>query len=1757
MNHELFNKHVRALILFLMCLFPPVAFAQQPPQPCHITITGDFESQCILPLEKDDFYNEDPETIIACQENVVTYTASTNTGGVAVSQWSWSVTGATTWTDNGNGSITVTWGTGSTGQLVVSITTANGFSCSLTQNVKLIEKPTIHVVTTPAYVEMPNGDKYIYVCKGETIEFSDFSSTTNTDLVGYYWESGFYGLTASTQNFRIEDVWHEDEVIHRVYNNCGCYDEEHYIIKILEGEILDLSCYGTVCQDAVVTYSAYNPSCDRYSWYVEGGTIIEGQDQPKVTVHWNNPQNGYGIIALDGNLCGNNACPTMLSKKIPIIEDNIAITGQDIACVDEAVIYSIPLFGSTEYHWSITPSSGVNQVAVNGANEQMYIFTTPGTYQITVSYKCDFLECGEFQSEPLTVVVKPKLSITGEDRICVSNACDLRTEPNVSAIWRVLDLNNSQTIHSTNGTAFSWVFPHAGKYQITAENSNYCRPAVFIITVLNAPPAPTINDMDPNNPTVACLNSAILLKANPTNPDYSIIWQPSCEEGSPETVPGNEVTISYGNDVCDVYAYNYDPVLGCVSSDYYIHPVSEFQLAELDLPDSITVCPGTILTWTNANVPYQDKVIYKWQLEELKQYCASVQGDIFNNSITLLVNELLPPYTYPTTFTITLTRTYCSDLSDVHTITIIIADNLASTLSIDPIDTLCVGDNASLVGHGCDNDHYQWDIQGDNQSYFGNPKYYTFTQPGNIQVTLSCNPYDVCNNSTYFAHTSVSVNVNPLPPVDHLEYDGINVFTVPDLPSGYDFAWSHTSTNSSSVPTIPGVNTYTCTITSQSSPYCSTTRTITIGSAPSNPCHKLDVVYDGIDYCNRTIRLHVNNPLGMVYWSISGGDFGNPLYGGSFNENITIPVYDVGNYIVSASVPNPSCYYKSVACLVDFLPYFSFEKACDKIIIHNNSKYLNGNKQIIISGNGGLLSPIVTSTSTLIYNTNGGGLFTFRLARFDGNNIDCPLETVSITNTSGSSLSISANNPTTCNNTSIMLTASAAPPMIISSVSWTFSDGSACTLDNSSIYHTFSTGTNHITATATDANGCTSSIGNLTISSFNSSLYPPYLDKLGPDICPYTIPGRIIKYTLGHNGPDPVVPPTTDYDWSYSGGNTPSTINTYATFFTDDYFVDVITANYCREKAMVNVPFKNRPTAIIVTASSVYCVGEKIKFYGAPEPDTTKYTFDWAITDSSTGQMLQFHNASFSYTPSHVGAYYISFCITDNMTGCSDCTNDTIRVNPIPPAPSINYGSNMCIDNPPVELIGSSTATSYFNWSNGNTGTNAYYFTPGVATAWYYDPNTGCKSKEANIHIEPEPNLDALLTGCYEKCEAFFRNNPHLPVWGLTSGREDIFWKWYFNTNNIDGGTMSYPNYYLSLPLPNYGDYELHLDYNGGACGTLKSPTLTINPKEMCDCEGLDVSYKYEWWIEECKVYYKIDVTVCNNSDIKDCVSRLEQLFGQPYMEMVNTDFTYTTLNPGECYTFNMTVVASQLYPSSTIAFRIYDDCTPCTVDFSIDLMPEKIGCETDMQPEWFEIRPDLSSNVAAYFDFHMNVHPCQNVLAFWTEPPMIIDYWYDGADYVYGLGMVDFATLTQLMAEDSSVCFYAITCEGDQLCKRMYCIPAKDIYLMLQDMGIAKNNPAGSGTKSDAKQQASPELGDNTDPQLMPNPTTGEVNVIGTADKVVEVLVMDMNGRKMATFDNTSNFNISTLSSGIYIVRVKTHRDNTDKVTYLKLVKK
>lgn len=1740
MKHSVLKRQCRVMALLLACLISSVVRAQQPPQPCHITITGDFESLCLLPLDKDSVYNEEPETIIACQESTVNYTASTNTGGIPVIQWIWSVAGASSWNDNGNGSITVTWGNGTTGQITVEITTAANFTCSLTQNVKLIEKPDIFVSTVPAYTEMQNGDKIITVCKGETIEFTDLSSTTNSDIVGYSWECNNPTITSSTPNFRLDNILDDCKVTHRVYNNCGCYDEEVYYIKVIEGELLKLSCYGTVCHNAVVTYTAENPPCDQYSWFVEGGTIIGSQNQQTVTVQWDNPQNGYGIIGLDGILCGQDVCPTMMSKKIPIIEDSITIKGQEVACVDEAVIYSIPLYGSTRYTWDIQPTSGAEIFEVNGANQKGVVFTQPGTYQITVSYECEFLDCGEFTSKPLTVTVKPKLEITGEERICITNNCDLKTDPNVAAIWKVQDIdNNNNTIHtSPNSSSFSYHFPHAGKYRVTAENSNYCRPAVFVITVVAAPPTPTYVDFDPNNPTVACPHSGILLKANPTNPDYTIVWEPSCADADPQTVSGNSVTINYQNTVCDINAYSYDRVLGCLSETPYVHTVSEFQLASHSLPTNITVCPGAELNW---NVPYQDGVIYEWQLENGNQHCASIQsGSHFDNSISLLINELV---TYPKTFKLTLKREYCSNNVQNHTINITIANNIQSTITINNPSPVCQNTQVQLNGTGCSGNDIEWHIE--NNVIQGSPINYTFHHAGSIPVTLMCNPYYSCPNSNYYASSTILVNVNPEPPVTNITSTGANVQVDPLLSTtDYDFNWGHTSTNSNIVSAIAGVYDYTCTVTDKVT-HCE--KTI---SANVQPCQNTLIVLTDLpyDYCTNEISFYVQNATDNITWNVTGGDYTVESITGIYGEYIIIRMNEAGNYTITARMEGTTCHTGAVSFTIPFVHYFTFEKACSNIIIRNKSHYTNGNKLIEIKYNGTPVTFPASQSTIYIPTTTTLTTYNFFLTGYDGNTINCPLGSVTIQNTSGTPVSIDLSNHTlplyqTCHNTPIMLTANLPSPHTIVTSDWNFGDFSSSSHSNP-IYHTFDESRNDYTVSVTvsDENACTLN-DSVSVHSNHNDLKPENILFSNNIQCD----GNPRKIYFDLNTPNAI------YAWS-SGCIPPNTINVEV-LHTGDYSVEVSNPFYCKARKMRNVPFMNNPTAIIVTASTIYCEGETIKFYGSPDPDSNDYTFNWTITDISTGNSVNYPYATISYTPPHAGNYIVDLTIA-SINGCSAFTSETITVNPTPAAPIISFGSNECIDNPPVVLNGSAPSTSDINWSNGNVGPNAYYFTPGMATAWYYDPNTGCKSEEAKIHIEPQPDFDALLTGCYEKCRAFFETNPRLPVWGLSSGREDIHWKWCLNATGIANGIVFYPDYSLSLPLQGFGDYNLHLDYHNGICGTLISPTLTIEPKDTCDCKDLDVSYEYEMRVEDCRIYYDVDVTVCNNSNNTDCLRAIEYLFNEEYIRVVYTDFTNTSIAPNDCYTFHLTIEALQFVPSSTISFRLFDECNNCTTDFSINLMPEKIDCEMDMQLLSLDINPGLSSSVAAYFDFNFDVSPCQNLIAFWTEPPMVINYWYDGAAMVQGLGMVDYATLTQLMAENGNICFYAITCEGDHLCKRKFCLSAEEIFNSLLEMGLVPTTHT-QDSKTATSQQSKTSIQDSdAEPHLMPNPTTGEVNVIGTADEVIEVLVMDMNGRQMATFVNAKRFNIAHLATGHYIVRLKTQHNTTEKVTYLKLVK-
>ena len=1752
-------------IILLIAMSLGAVFAQQPAASfCHIVITGDFDSECFYNF-KDEITDEYPNLMIACKRSTVTYTAYADLGGNTPSGYIWEIYGDVTHSTTGN-AVTVEWGSDMWGYVVVTVVDGLGDTCTEFSRVRLIDKPTVGSTTVPAYVTRTDGSRVIRVCKGSTVQFIDHSTASGSDIAGYLWDYD-QGIQTSTPNFTIDNIQAEGVVTHRVYNNCGCYDEETYDIELLEGDVLELDCFGTVCKDAIVHYTAQSPTCQDYSWYVEGGTLVDGQGTSSPTVQWDHPADGYGVIGLDGVVCGNLVCPTLMSLKVPVIHDGLTIRGETNVCVGEAVLYSLPLFGSTEYSWTVTPLTGVDTSMKTGGSELRLAFNQQGTYKLACRYRCDFLDCGPYRTDSLTIVVKPSLTIVGADQICVTNACSLAVTPAVSATWKAYDLANGNAVAATGtGSTFSHTFSHAGRYLVTASHLDYCTEASFVLNVRATPPAPTVADLDPMNRHTACLYSSAALAGTPSQPNYMLVWEPVCATATPQTYSGDSVTISYLGEVCDVRVYNYDMVLQCQSADYYVHTMDEFEPLPMNIPPNITVCPGTVITWDDNNVPDQsfEGMLYEWSIEQYKQYCASVQGSQFDNNITLAVNNI----TTPVTFTVALERRYCGNMH-ADTIIPITVGGSSSPLTITGPDPVCQYDDAVYTGSGGNASSYSWSVE--NAHYSGASITHSFEYPGTRTVTLKGHTYTYCNNTDYWTSATKQVHVNPLPQQCSLEYvsqDG-RIYLRPAMSTtDYTFTWWYEDNHTPPITYVLGDNyipaqppqptprTYYCTVTDQITG-CSSTCSLTLDlEIPPAPCETMHFT-SYYNFCDSKLTLISNNYPSVVIWTLPPGCQAIQ-HSGFNNREVEIQFNDVGYYTITARSGFFNCYEGEFTKAVEFMPDFSFEPNCNRITVVNNSRYIplartlyirvtndcNNNEDIIQMPEG-----LATYTYTPTVPTSGVCTYTFTLKGYGANNNinppcvlgDATIGSSAITPTLTITTANTVNPNATCNNTPIKLTAQLDNPYTITSSNWSFGDGSTFNTSGDNIYHTFGAPSSYnITASVVDNYGCTrTSATPLSILSMANTLYSGKVELTsGADKCPNGSDYRDIYFDL----------PAIDnhYSWWRHKDLTrrPSIYyNHYYTYRTDDYFVYVINDNYCQKEASKHVTFLNAPTAIIYADNFNCCEGDEITLYGQQGPSDNTITYSWEIRDANNTVLQTSTNPNITFTaPQGTGLYTVELTVEDDNTHCSSTATETITVNSKPAAPTLAFTGSPCISDAPVQ-IAATGFTGEMHWNNGNTGTPAEYYTHGMASAYYYDPAIGCASDTAKIRIDRQPDFDALLTGCYEKCSDFF--DYYLPVWGLTDDGQEVDWRWRRNGTTVAAGHGDYYRTPLLLPLQNYGSYRLDVNYSGINCMD-QSPLLTIGSKEVCDCDSIEVTYTRDLIVGHCELYYDVEVTICNNHKKRAfCADGIDLVLNNHNVSIDNTDFTARTIAAGDCYTFSMTLQVLSLEPSVASFSLVDESCLYCEKIFSIDLMPD-IECLKDMELDEMTIVDGLSSGTTAYFNFTCLVGTADAVLAFWTEPPMVVDWLFYSAGTVSGLGMIDMARLSQLVYNNSEICFYAIVCNDDELCKKYVCIKAADLYDLIVDAGVEPGFSKGS--RKDGGMVAVPAA-----PYLKPNPTTGKVTVTGAASGVVEVVVMDMNGRKLAVFADTETFNMHSHPSGSYIVRVST---KDGKLTYHKLIK-
>lgn len=1312
------------IILFIIVV-GTVLHAQRP---CNLALMPESDNQCIMEAATNDF-----AVFRACRGNRVCYRARC----ADTVTYAWSASGGSIVSVSDNDRLCcVEWGDGSGGFVTVTATRRDSSTCTSTIQIVLEDKPVIGLLSFPNYVvDFTHNTKVMEVCVGDSVVFVDNSISNGLPISDCYWE-GPWGVSANRSFSFIPQIPGNFSIRHTVYNPCGCYDEEKILLIVHESCPVQFSCYGTVCAYTNEYYTLSSPICSDYLWSVEGGTILSGQHAKTVRVQWEAPASGYGMLYLDGNQC-NCSCKSRKSIRVPILSDRVPISGLDTLCVGQMGHYTLPLWGSTEYSWTVSPSANTSTAPKN--HQLDFLASNPGTYTLTATFYNAFLGCGPY-TVARSVVVRDTLSLTApsdDTTVCSGTELTFRTSDTSACRWQIT--SDGQVLATFVGDTLSYAFVQPGFYQISASHPGYCNSPSVIVSV---PPHPSL-PRNVQGPDTVCPGYCAEYTAVPSSADCFIQWQWWADTGW-ATSSGSRVNITFGSDVRPLRLWQVNRRTGC-RSDTLIYRVSPFQAVPFPY-DTVRLCQGQTITLDRMHDQTNLGVLYEWKVDSAKY--ASIQVDHIRPFVTLWGNYTNEPSPY--VGHLELKRNYCG--SDHFDTTVLIVGQ------IDPPQIvhgrLCrldknlftISDTTDANSGGC-----YWYLDGNTSSRIkGLPALISFpdTLPHTVHLHYQ-------NRFGCEAEASVVVSARMFPDVSIEYQDGQLCVNIPEGVSGLHFLWMTGDTSRC----IESVGDYSCTVTD------STGCSVTLYKQPLaiDTCIEQQPFLIQQDCFN---IFHVSDfPEGIVSpasFRITQGDTSyQTLYRGGPLSFVVLRPEDFSVRLEWYN--NDTCYYAvdSGSAGSEVLK-FDVSADCNRnIVVTDLSNFPIPPMTIEVFKDE---MPFITSSTyanPFVIHTSGAGKY--RIVLYVDDRPECHL---SYTVDYGDPPQINNLNlqSTMCDNTVFTFLADVVG--IGLSYRWDFGDGSYNF--GNGIEHVFGNvtqGDRRVTLTVTDQFGCTATDWQDVFIVHNN---------LGGGLSQTTFPcpsdPAHIAYDAYHDG--------SLYLWQQF----PS-VTTYETdvYEVGNYLVEEYNTNGCRHQALGNVKYPTAPLASIL-CDTIWCQGDQVTAIGNVGD---QFTYQWTVTTPSS-QTLSFTTPNCSFTATQTGPYLLNLTVADDS--CISHAPRTITVVDNPQTPTLGFCGNRCITDGPVCL--KSNDSRSLLWSNGTAGISTKYYYDGPVSAYYLDPLTGCKSQPASIDIDRAPDFDGLLSGCYRICD--FALPDSLPVYWLGLSNPAP-WHWHLNGSVQDSAIMLPP----------------------------------------------------------------------------------------------------------------------------------------------------------------------------------------------------------------------------------------------------------------------------------------------------------------------------------------------------------------------------
>jgi gliding motility-associated-like protein len=1327
---------------------------------------------------------------------------------------------------------TFQWSNGSTTQNLdfacagtYSVTVVDGNGCLAVQNftladfgcqptcgseasicVEILEEPNAEFTSVPA----PNGNN-IEICEGQTVFFENQSTGAET----FIWDFGDFNTSvqANPEHTYENPGTYTVSLIAR--NECFCSDTTSMTINVIDADIPDIGCVGTICEGESVTYTS-GADCGTFNWAISGnGMILDGggSNDDFITVEWGNGPSGSVELSVEG--CSGNVCTLPNVEFIPIISDAATIDGPNQVCNNSEAIYALPKYDGTDYVWTVSnfgtivDGQGTHRITVDWNG------TVPNNAQsVSVDYENCYLGCGG--SDVLSVSILPEFYVLGQPSACEDGEAifygkNAETDGQASLNWQLFAPDGSVSYTSV-GASISEMIPFndgAGTYRLVATPgiaTDWCSTDYeLLIVVESKPDAPTAISGE----VTVCAGEPYAYTAISTLANAGFVWQIN-DGGTITTAEGNPINVVWsGSGSYEISAAQIDTDgLNC-QSDFISQTVNPIGGITVTGDDDVCLEETVIYTATDyVGVDY-DWTISPASAGTIASGAGKSEVEVFWTSAT----------------NATLTLTVCGN---IEATSVLVRPKPIPVISAP--EWLCFNETAT-ISTSVTYDTYDWkDEDGITVSNLATPD----LGPGFYDVLVT-NEFGCTENISFkisqYPPPTVSISTPDASNICPPEGDPYPTFYAENTEAGYNFQWYHNNvavgTDSPIFATSAG-GSYQVEVTdingcSVLSNIANVDDTCSDGDPGGGQCNgggtivcdpDIDYVFfDAIQTAECNTFEFVSTTPNQV--SVNGWNFDDNT--GSLEESPTHTFENAGFYrvILNATIDLGGV---DVVCegtgivTVPVAAKFDAQSACagEELIFTDLSTFIPGEgiaSRIWDFGDplSGVDNTSTDAEPTHIYSAEGTYTVTLIVTSDNGCISIKTLDVLVYPNPDVSFLQPEVN----CAATSLEFNSLVSSN--VTEVVWDFGDaasGDANTSTAFTAYHEFATpGVYTVTLTATSIYGC-SEIYSLDITVEPNGLNGDIAAAPSATLCD----GDVATLTAPPGG----------IAWEWSTGETTEsiTVNTadvYEVTITDDFgctyspdglAVDVLPLPQGDIYAVEYDDFGN-PINYNFNTQEV-CEGEDVFLEIEESPN---YSYVWS-TGSTTFEEEFSEDRGNQLTE---GTYDISVNITNDDTGCTNISTYQVIVHGVPQNVTIvsDSGFPICAGSGATLSVQSPNAAYDYVWNTGEIGTSIVIIAGGEY--WVTAVNEfGCEGESNHIDVENAPDIDKIPDGCHTRCAP---DTICLPTMQNISS-----YQWYFNNVAIPAPEGTIPN----LIAEESGEYYLVMEDIFGCTATSDPLTLDL-----------------------------------------------------------------------------------------------------------------------------------------------------------------------------------------------------------------------------------------------------------------------------------------------------------------------------------------